>query len=277
MKTRTLIYGFVALSLAFFSCSSDGGLELSFSTIPGEGPPKSDSGLEIVTTEPVVPAGGVLYVHTGDSVLGPYKVQPRVPLHIKDFPIGSFERLALYYLPEPIDPSRGTTVDLPSPSSSFDELYQAVSSPRVCRDLFADAGAVAQLEGVTVSRGKKAHHSVTLQPLSATVYSADTEVSPPCPDSNGKVVKRFVRLDPRGAESVYVMISSFDGAGIFYAGTFSLYAADGTRLDTATFNREISEDTPMSALFYFPQGETFYLYAEYISRGNRVLPLFYYY
>ncbi len=266
-------------SLAFVllagSCGREAGIEIRFNSLPGEVPALNDAGFDNKVPPPAVPAGGVVYIHTGKDVLGPYAVTPGSPLRIREFPAGAYERLALYYLPAAIPDSPGPG-SLPAPLADPAEFWNATAAPEVAGSLLGDSGAVALFADIEVKRGRKLVLEAVLIPLSSKVFSAASDDILICPDSGGAVRKHFIKLDSAGAQSLYIMLSNLDGEGIVYAGTISLYGANGARLETKTFNKEIGTDTPESILFNLPSTGDSWLYFEYKSVGNRGFPFFYF-
>lgn len=284
ISARRALAALVSISsvLLAASCGREAGIEFRFASLPGEVPALNDAGFDNKVPAPAVPAGGVVYIHTGDAldgttgpILGPYAVTPGSPLTISDFPAGAYERLALYYLPAAIPESKGAS-GLPAPPADPAEFWKATAAPEIAGGLLGDGGAVALFADITVKKGKKLLLETALIPLSSKVFSASSEEVLICPDSGGSVVKQFIRLDSEGAKSIYIMLSNFDGEGIMYAGTISLYGTNGARLETKTFNKEIASDSPESLLFNLPEGQSSWLYIEYVSSGNRGFPFFYF-
>lgn len=281
---------------SFTSCSSR--VVVRFSSLPGLVPAIAKSGFENHVPAPAEPAGGVVYVQTGTSdnspVYGPFPVEPGKDLVVQGIPFGSYDHIALFYVPSPLAQSDATAdagtkggvkktvvrpvhvAGLPVVAGNDGEFWEKTASPEISGDVFHDTGAVALFGKTKLHFYHKTVLGARLIPLSATVFSSVDAVLPPCPDSAGKVRKQFIKIDGGTSKSLYVMLSNYQEKGIVYAGTIALYGGDGTLLDTKTFNRHLPEDLPESVLFKLPESGTAWLYAEYIAAGDTKIPLFFY-
>lgn len=272
---------------------------LRFNTLPGHVPVISSNGFENHVPEPAEPAGGFVYIQTGYAegaeVYGPYPVAPGGSIETRDIPKGKYSRLALFYSPMPLpvreeksagddsasgkkaSKSKAVSVEgLPVTAANDGEFWEKTSSEPVAAGVFNEGGAAALFGDVRVRSIRKTVLGARLIPLASTVFSRQDSRFPPCVDLGGKVRKQFIKIDTTGSQSVYVMLSNYQGAGIVYAGTLALYGSDGSILGTKTFNKTIPEDLPESVLFPLPQSGAVWLYAEYISAGKTSLPIFFY-
>jgi len=260
------------------SCAGKSETHVRFVSIPGEIPLRNEAGFDNLVPESKAPSGGFMYViasRKGEVLrMEPLPVVPGEEFVLIGLPRGKYESLALYYSPVLLDTSH--VKDLSLPGESIEEFWADVSSSRIAEEILANSGAVAVFRDLSVKWIGKTVVEAALIPLSATVFEGPAGSPPRCPATNGEVRKQFVRLEPNGAGQLYVMLSNFDGEGIVYAGTVSLYSASGFKHETKTFNREIPADAPESVLFALPLDEVSYLYIEYAAEGDRALPLFYF-
>lgn len=274
MKKISIVMAFVVGLFAFTGCSPK--LEVRFSSLPGQVPQFSKGGFENKVPAPVTPAGGFVYIQTGldekASVLGPYAVTPGSALIVPDFPKGEYKRLVLLYTPSVPSPT-----GLPLTAESDAEFWEKAAAAGFAGELYQDSAAAALFGDIKMKPGRKTILQASLVPLTSMVFNVETQESPLFSDTAGAVCKRFIKLETGTAASVYATLSTFDGEGLVYAGTISLYAADGTLVDTKNFNKHIDEDLPEAVLFSFHgQKGPFYLYLEYIATGSRRIPLVFY-
>lgn len=292
--TRALAAVIAVFGFTFVSCTSK--VVVRFGALPGDIPKYANSGFENHVPEPIEPAGGFVYLQTGidgdPSVFGPFAVTPGADLVIKGLPSGKYEHLALFYSPvplavadaqEPAGDSRKKDVlspvrisGLPVVAANPAEFWDVTGSAPVAGALFRDSGAVALFGKTKIRAIRKTVLGARLIPLSSTAFLSSGGTLPPCPDTAGRVYKRFVKLDSGNAKKVYVMLSNYQGKGITYVGTVSLYGCDGSILETKNFNHRIPEDLPDAVLFNMPENGASWLYVEYIASGDSSLNLFYY-
>jgi hypothetical protein len=284
-----------ALSAVFFvSCTTK--VVVRFDALPGDVPRYANSGFENHVPEPIEPAGGFVYLQTGIdgdvSVFGPFAVTPGKDLEITGLPAGKYEHLAFFYTPVPLVPSgepeaanesrkKGglkpiRVAGLPIEAANPAAFWDLTASAPVAGDLFGDSGAVALFGKTKIRPFGKRVFGARLIPLSATAFSPTVGALPTCSDSAGRVQKKFVKLDSGGAKKIYVMLSNYQGRGITYVGTVSLYGGDGSILETKNFNHHIPEDLPDAVLFNLPENGAAWLYVEYIAAGESSMNLFYY-
>lgn len=267
-----------ALVLIVAACGGKTRAEIRFTTLPGEGTKTDDSGLRVEAPKTRGRVGGYVFAQAGlgadAQLVGPYSVKPGKPLSINDIPPGRYDRLVVYYLPE-LPASEGANA-LPVQAESDDAFREALAQRSVTEGLFRDGAAYALFGPIEFKHGERKILQATLVPVTSRVYPADVDASLPCPDTAGKVRREFVRLEPGAHTSVFLNCSLFDGKGITYVGTVSLYDAVGNRLDSMTIHKDVSDDTPFSALFPLQPGVTHYLYLEYEAVGGRILDLSYF-
>ncbi len=273
---------FAILSSAF-GCSLDTTTDVRFAFMPGEVPAFNSAGFDNKAPAPLSPPGGVVYLRAlkitrggtdGELSLGPFPVAPGLPFVPEGLEPGNYRYVALYYAPAAIDPA--VVANLPLPGEDRAAFWDTAAAPAVSRDILDDSGAVALFADLKIRRFRPNHLEAALVPLTSERFAAADGVQPPCPDTGGAVRKRFIRLDPSSAGSLYVMLTNFDGAGITYAGTVSLYTASGGCVETKNLNRPITPDSPESILFTMTGDESLYLYVEYVAAGNRPLGLFFF-
>ncbi len=292
--SRALTVAAVLSAVFFVSCTTK--VVVRFDALPGDVPRYSNSGFENHVPEPIEPAGGFVYLQSGidgdASVYGPFAVVPGKELEIIGLPAGKYEHLAFFYTPVPLavsgEPEAASgsrkkgglkpirAEGLPVVAANPAEFWDRTASPPIAGDLFGDSGAVALFGKTKIRRLGKRVFGARLIPLSATVFSPSVGALPPCSDSAGRVQKKFVKIDAGGAKKIYVMLSNYQGRGITYAGTVSLYGGDGSILETKNFNHHIPEDLPDAVLFNLPETGASWLYVEYIAAGESSLNLFYY-
>lgn len=280
MKKSLLCAIFVSCVL-LISCKPQ--LEVRFKSLPGEVPAQTKAGFDNHVPAPIVPAGGFVYIQTGlddkAAVYGPYAVVPGSTLTVKDIPSGTYERLALFYTAEKLPvPENGSGIPsgLPLCAENDAQFWNLTASAPVSGDIFHDGGAASLFASTKLSSGRKTILSSSLVPLSATVFSTESESAPICGDTAGAVRKHFFRIDGGASKSLYVILSNNAHQGFLYAGTVALYAGNGSVIDTKTFNKKIAEDMPESVIFPIPSSGSCYLYVEYIAAGDTKLPLFFY-
>ncbi len=273
---------FVACALVS-GCSFKATTDVSFAFMPGEIPAFTAAGFDNKAPLPLSPAGGFVYLRAltevrgqanAELTLGPFLVSPGVPFVPEGLGPGTYRYVALYYAPEALDPA--LVSGLPLPGDDRAAFWAFVAEPAVSRDILKDSGAVALFGDLKIKRFRANHLEAALIPLTSERFAASDGLQPQCPDTGGAVRKRFIRLEPAAASSLYVMLTNFDGAGITYAGTVSLYSASGGCIETKNLNRLITPDTPESLLFTMPGDELLYLYVEYVAAGNRPLGLFFF-
>ena len=269
---------FLITGMSLVSCAGKSGVPVHFVSIPGEISRYNDAGFDNRVPESRVQAGGYIYAvgsRKGKTIrLEPLPLVPGEEFRVSGLQSGTYTMLALYYSPELLDETAAD--QLPLPGESPDEFWSLVSSSDVAETLLANSGAVALFKDFPVRWIRKPLVEAALVPLSSERFEGPDGAPPRCPATNGLVKKQFFRLEPNGAERIYVMLSNFDGAGIVYAGTVSLYSASGAKLETKTFNRDIPADGPESVMFTLPLDSVSYLYLEYAAEGDRALPLFYF-
>jgi hypothetical protein len=263
------------------SCTLSTTADVSFAFMPGEIPAYTAAGFDNNAPAPRSPAGGFVYARLvrsgGDGspeTLGPFAVSPGVPFVPEGLSAGKYSSLVLYYSPEPL--AEESVRALPALQGPVADFWRAVADPAVSKGILNDSGAVAVYADLKIKRFRKNHLEAALIPLSSALFSAVDGVQPACPDSGGKIVKRFIRLAPGQSQSLYVMLTNFDGMGMTYVGTVSLYSAAGGCVDTKNLNRPITPDAPESILFTMTGEETLYLYVEYEALGDRPLGLFFF-
>lgn len=265
-----------AAGLFLVSCGSD--TIVRFVSVPGEIPQYNDAGFDNRVPESRVPSGGYIYVvgtTKGETIrLEPLPLAPGKDFVLSGLQAGRYDFLALYYSPALL--SGEAAARLPLPGLVPEEFWILAGSDPVARDLLANSGAVALFQDLSVRRIRKKRVEAALVPLSTDLFEGPVGTPPRCPDTKGEIRKKFVRLVPKGANRIYVMLSNFDGEGIVYAGTVSLYSASGAKLESKTFNRDIPADGPESVIFTLPFDDVSYLYLEYASQGERALPLYYF-
>lgn len=265
-----------AAGLFLVSCGSK--TIVSFVSVPGEIPLYNEAGFDNRVPESRVPPGGYIYVvgtRKGETVrLEPLALVPGTELVLSGLPSGLYDYLALYYSPKLLHPDAAGS--LPLPGAVTEEFWLVAGAETVAKEILGNSGAVALFQDLSVRWIRKKKVKAALVPLSTEIFRGPAGDPPRCPDTNGEVRKQFVRLEPNGAGRIYVMLSNFDGEGIVYAGTVSLYSSSGAKLETKTFNRDIPADGPESVMFTLPFDDVSYLYLEYAAQGNRALPLFYF-
>lgn len=274
---RTIFVCAVAL-ISIVSCGLVSDPQVAFVSIPGEISQYTAAGFDNSVAESRFPAGGFVYVVASlkGSVLrkGPLPLTPGKDFALSGLPRGSYDTVLLYYTPEQLDQD---AVDrLPLPGEDLSAFWELVSATPVAGDLLNNSGALALFKDFTISLFRRTRVEATLVPLSSILFIGPDGSPPRCPDTADAMRKQFFRLEPNGAASLYVMLSNFDGAGIVYAGSVSLYSASGKKLETHAFNRDITPEGPESVLFTLPFDAVSYLYLEYAAKGDRALPVFYF-
>ena len=263
---RTATLAFLS---AFFltSCAPEKTrLEIRFSSLFGETPSRTPSGFDSNAPAPAVPATGFVYIQTSyDSsaaILGPYQVKPGDSLVCSDLPPGQYNRLVLYYSPEP--------VFLPPVNASDDrDFWSRMNTSAIASGTFKDSGAASLFGDIAIGGKGRKIIQATLIPFTNLVFKADSPEVPVSAETAGRIRKQFIRIEGGASESLYVMLSMYNGEGITYAGTLSLYNVAGGLLDSKALNTPITEDLPSSVLFALPPGAPAYLYIEYSAKGNR--------
>jgi len=267
-----------ALVFVVVACGGKTRTEIRFTTLPGEGTKTDDSGLRVEAPKTRGRVGGYAFAQVGlgpdARLFGPYPVKPGKPLSLNDIPPGQYDRLAVYYLPEL--PAREVSSALTVQAETDEAFREALALQTRTEGLFRDGAAYALFGPLDFKPGERKILQATLIPLTSRVYAADVEAFLPCLDTAGEVRREFVRLEPGAHTSVFLNCSRFDGKGMTYVGTVSLYDAAGNRLDSMTIHKDVSDDTPFSALFPLQPGATHYLYLEYVAEGGRILDLSYF-
>ncbi len=272
-----------ALAATLSGCALKPTTDVGFAFMPGEIPAFNAAGFDNNAPAPLSPPGGVVYVRAiravrgrgaVETTLGPFAVTPGQTFVPEGLQPGLYRYLALYYAPEALDPSAVSR--LPLPGENRAAFWEEASAPAVSRDILNDSGAVALFADLKVRRFRANHLEAALVPLTSELFAARDGTQPACPDTGGAVRKRFIMLEPGTTGSLYVMLTNFDGAGITYAGTVSLYTASGGCVETKNLNRPITPDSPESLLFTMTGDERLYLYVEYVAAGNRPLGLFFF-
>ncbi|HHU36769.1 MAG TPA: hypothetical protein GXZ47_06025 [Treponema sp.] len=264
--------------LFFVSCGTETEVLVHFVSIPGEVSQYNEAGFDNTVPESRCVAGGFVYAiasRKGETLRkGPFPLTPGEEFILFGLPRGTYDAVLLYYSPERL--SQDAVDQLPLPSDSFEAFWDLVASPEVAEVLLNNSGAVAVFKDLKVKWPRKTTVGASLIPLSSNKFIGPEGAPPRCVDTAGAIRREFIRLEPNGAQSLYVMISNFDGDGIVYAGTVALFSAAGEKLETHTYNCDISPNGAESLLFTLPFDEVSYLYLEYAAQGDRALPLFYF-
>lgn len=278
LYAKTLFALVCVAGMSLVSCRNGGETIVQFVSVPGEIPLYNEAGFDNRVPESRVPSGGYIYTvgtSKGETVrLEPLALVPGTDLVLSGLRSGLYEYLALYYSPELLAPEAAWR--LPLPGTVPEEFWLVAGADPVAEELLDNSGAVALFQDLSVRWIRKKKIEAALVPLSSEIFQGPAGNPPRCPDTNGEVRKQFVRLEPNGAGRIYVMLSNFDGEGIVYAGTVSLYSTSGAKLESKTFNRDIPPDNPESVMFTLPFDDVSYLYLEYAAKGSRALPLYYF-